>query len=126
MDSLLGIEVLLAVLTLIIYMLCAQWIDNTRIEYLHESALAIGLGAIGGLIVYFIDDNQKIEFSTGIFFYFVLPPIIFSAGYNLKSRNFFINIGSITLYGFIGTFLCFTVLGLLGIFFNYNGALPPD
>jgi hypothetical protein len=31
MESLLGIEVLFAVLTLFLYVLSAQWIDNTKV-----------------------------------------------------------------------------------------------
>lgn len=75
---------------------------------------------VGGLIVYFVN-HQLIEFDTSIFFYFVLPPIIFSAGYNLRTKEFVDNFGYIALYGFLGTFISFISLGLLGLLFN--GAL---
>ncbi len=77
-------------------------------------------------MVYLTDDRESVKFSTGMFFYFILPPIIFAAGYNLKSKNFFLNFGYISLYGFLGTFLSFITLGLLAIFLNANGALPSD
>jgi sodium/hydrogen exchanger 3 len=126
MESLLGVEVLLCVLILILYVFCAQWIENTKFDYLHESSLAIGLGVVAGMLLYWVGDREQVAFDSSVFFYFVLPPIIFAAGYNLKSQNFFINLGFISLYGLVGTFLSFMCLALLATFFNANGALPPD
>ena len=123
MESLLGIEVLLAVVTLILYILTAQFLEHKKFEYLHETTIAILVGAAGGISIYIIGGAEKIEFSTGIFFYFILPPIIFTAGYTLKSQHFFLNIGFILLYGVIGTFLSFLTLGALASFFANNGAI---
>ena len=49
---------------------------------------------------------------------FLLPPIIFAAGYNLKKTNFMKNFGYITLFGVIGTLISFGVLSFLIIFWN--------
>jgi len=49
---------------------------------------------------------------------FILPPIIFAAGYNLKKTNFVKNFGYITLFGVIGTIISFSILSLLIIFWN--------
>jgi len=121
----LGFEVMLGVIVLILYVLCAQWIDNTKFQYIHESSIAIILGILGGLIVYIVD-HKLIEFDTSVFFYFVLPPIIFSAGYNLRTNEFVDNFGYIALYGFLGTFISFISLSLLGVFFSQSGALAAD
>jgi NhaP-type Na+/H+ or K+/H+ antiporter len=126
MASLLGVEVLLAVVTLILYIFTAQFIENKKFEYFQESTIAIIVGAVGGISLYLIGGAEKIEFSTGIFFYFILPPIIFTAGYTLKSQHFFLNIGFILLYGVIGTFLSFLTLGVLANFFVNNGASDKD
>jgi solute carrier family 9 (sodium/hydrogen exchanger), member 6/7 len=123
MQSFLGVEVLLAIVTLILYVFTAQFLENKKFEYLHETTIAIIVGAIGGISLNIIAGADKIEFSTGIFFYFILPPIIFTAGYTLKSQNFFLNIGFILLYGVIGTFLSFVTLGCLAVFFSENGAV---
>jgi NhaP-type Na+/H+ or K+/H+ antiporter len=53
-----------------------------------------------------------------------LPPIIFAAGYTLKTNQFFINIGYISLYGVFGTFISFIIVASFAVFFNFNGALP--
>lgn len=79
----------------------------------------------GGLTVYLVN-HKLIEFDTSVFFYFVLPPIIFSAGYNLRINEFVDNIGYISLYGFFGTFISFISLSLLGLFFSQSGALATE
>lgn len=49
---------------------------------------------------------------------FILPPIIFAAGYNLKKTNFVKNFGYITLFGVIGTIISFAILSVLIIYWN--------
>lgn len=51
--------------------------------------------------------------SPEVFFFFLLPPIIFEAGYSLDRKGFFENIGAITLYAMIGTLISTFVVGIL-------------
>lgn len=44
-------------------------------------------------------------FDENFFFYFVLPPIIFAAGYNMKRKMFFKNFKNILIFGLFSTLL---------------------
>ncbi|XP_076685697.1 na[+]/H[+] hydrogen exchanger 3 isoform X6 [Andrena cerasifolii] len=61
-------------------------------------------------------DNEidlKATFDPEIFFNIILPPIIFHAGYSLKRKYFFRNLGAILMYALIGTTISAFVIGAL-------------
>jgi len=60
------------------------------------------------------------EFNGEMFFYFVLPPIVFAAGFNMYRKKFFENFANIMLFGVVGTlFAFFTYSGITLAMVNY-------
>ena len=58
------------------------------------------------------------EFSGDSLFYIVLPPIIFSAGYNMKKREFFEFLPYISMFGLLGTCVNFVIMIIIMNYFN--------
>jgi len=66
--------------------------------------------------------DQKATFDPEIFFNIILPPIIFHAGYSMRRKYFFRNIGSIFTFAFIGTTLSAFSVG--GIMYGVTRVIP--
>ena len=77
----------------------------------HASANMI-LGFLVGLILSLTGTLTAVfSFDPEFFFIYLLPPIIFSAGYNLSKDFFFHNFGSVMTFAFIGTTLSAFFIG---------------
>lgn len=105
---------------LIVMALCILLIHlliQTNFQYLPESVSVVFLGALIGLILKLISNNnlgnwQKEEaFNPTTFFLVLLPPIMYESGYNLHKGNFFQNIGSILVFAIFGTAISAFIIG---------------
>ena len=118
----LSLQVLLAVILLVLYVIAAPIFEKVHFHYMHESGVVMLLGiAITLTFKFFIpslDFTTSLAFSDKIFFTFVLPLIIFGAGYNLKKRQFFKYFTYIFLLGVVGTLIAFTWVAPVTYFFN--------
>ena len=117
---------------LLIYIIGKQIFCKLNIYYLHESGICMILGMIISTISYFISPlnfSKSLNFNEGIFFTFILPPIIFGAGYNMRTKNFFKYFHYSILFGIIGTFITFIIISFITYlcnlyhFFNVNFTL---
>jgi len=56
------------------------------------------------------DIQEKATFDPEIFFYVILPPIIFHAGYSMRKKHFFENLGAILTFALLGTVISTLVI----------------
>ena len=119
----LNLVTLLAIIILMIYTVAAPIFEKIHFHYMHESGLCMIIGVIVSLVAIFFDPHanftRSINFSGDIFFTFVLPPIIFSAGYNLRRASFFKYFIYILSFGVFGTIMSFLWVAPITLLFNH-------
>jgi len=99
-----------------LYSITGSYFRANNCSVIHESSVAIASGAfIAGAMRAILGESfsNSVKFDDNIFFYAILPPIIFSAGYNLKRKKFFQHFNYITLFGVVGTFVAFLSFSVL-------------
>ncbi|KAK4796043.1 hypothetical protein SAY86_028369 [Trapa natans] len=91
-------------------------------RWANESILALLLGLCAGVVVLLVtkEENSRIlSFSENLFFLYLLPPIIFNAGFQVKKKQFFKNFSTILLFGVFGTLISFCVISV-GVFLLFE------
>lgn len=91
---------------------------STQIHILHETGIGIIIGFLFGGILYLGGSITQINFDEEIFFYGLLPPMIFAGGYNLKKKDFGKNFKYILIYGLVGTITSFGIIFGLTVLVN--------
>lgn len=117
-EDYLGIETMLILFLMIVFVFASVYLEHWNIQIIHQTGVIIAFGIFFGWIIWYTA-GKTLMFSGQIFFYYILPPIIFAAGYNMKRRRFMRNIGYITLYGIIGTLFNFILIGIGAVLLSY-------
>ncbi|KAL8237636.1 hypothetical protein R6Q59_018716 [Mikania micrantha] len=122
-------------ITLFVAVLClclvvGHLLDENR--WVNESITAIIIGCVVGTIILCTSkwkSSKLLRFDEELFFIYLLPPIIFNAGFSVKKKQFFHNFIPIMLFGVTGVFIStsivaagcwwlFPKLGLKGLTFS--------
>ena len=100
---------------LICYIVGGAYIEKKKFIIFHETGIAVSIGFLISLFAYFWEKDfiEQFTFSNDIFFYVLLPPIIFASGFNMRRKKFFQNLGYVLLYGVVGTTISFFIFSFL-------------
>ena len=87
-----------------------------RVHYIPEAGATLLLGIFVGLVMWSADATQRltqnVDFNEEIFFFLLLPPIIFESGFSLETKSFFRNFDGICALAFGGTLISTVVVGV--------------
>ncbi|WVZ50101.1 hypothetical protein U9M48_001388 [Paspalum notatum var. saurae] len=122
----------LSAVGLLVALMCVCIVVGHLLEesrWMNDSITALFIGLGTGAVILLASSGRHsriLVFSEDLFFIYLLPPIIFNAGFQVKKKQFFRNFITITLFGAVGTLISFSVisLGALGLISRLNiGAL---
>ncbi|RDX96397.1 Sodium/hydrogen exchanger 2 [Mucuna pruriens] len=95
-------------MNLFVALLCACIVIGHLLEenrWMNESITALVIGVFTGVVILLFSGGKSshiLVFSEDLFFIYLLPPIIFNAGFQVKKKQFFVNFMTIMLFGAIG------------------------
>ncbi|AES91776.2 Na+/H+ exchanger 1 [Medicago truncatula] len=110
-------------LNIFVALLCTCIVIGHLLEenrWINESITALLIGLCTGVLILFTTGGRSshiMVFSEDLFFIYLLPPIIFNAGFQVKKKQFFRNFMTIMLFGAIGTLISFCIISLGAIHF---------
>ncbi|KAE8698220.1 Sodium/hydrogen exchanger 2 [Hibiscus syriacus] len=110
-------------MNLFVALLCGCIVVGHLLEesrWMNESITALAIGLCTGVIILLTTGGKSshlLVFSEDLFFNYLLPPIIFNAGFQVKKKQFFRNFMTIILFGAVGTLISFAIISVGAIHF---------
>ncbi|XP_042476776.1 sodium/hydrogen exchanger 2 [Macadamia integrifolia] len=105
-------------MNIFVALLCACIVIGHLLEenrWMNESITALIIGLCTGVVILLFSGGRNshiLVFSEDLFFIYLLPPIIFNAGFQVKKKQFFRNFMTIMLFGAVGTLISFVIISL--------------
>ncbi|KAK7397262.1 hypothetical protein VNO78_18429 [Psophocarpus tetragonolobus] len=111
-------------MNIFVALLCACIVIGHLLEenrWISESITALLIGICTGVVILLLSRGKSshlLVFSEDLFFIYLLPPIIFNAGFQVKKKQFFVNFMTIILFGAVGTLISCSIItfGVIQIF----------
>lgn len=91
-----------------------QILESKHFHYLPEAAVGVLMGILAGGFAKYTGNHAMISherFDFEFFMVYLLPPIIFEAGFNMNVKAFVDNIGPTMFFAFLGTFASTFIVG---------------
>ncbi|XP_024035092.1 sodium/hydrogen exchanger 2 isoform X2 [Citrus clementina] len=110
-------------MNLFVALLCACIVIGHLLEenrWMNESITALIIGLCTGIVILLTTNGTSshvLMFSEDLFFIYLLPPIIFNAGFQVKKKQFFRNFMTIMLFGAVGTLISFVIISAGAVHF---------
>uniref|UniRef100_A0A1D1YLX7 Sodium/hydrogen exchanger 2 n=1 Tax=Anthurium amnicola TaxID=1678845 RepID=A0A1D1YLX7_9ARAE len=124
-SALLSSTVTVGYIALFVALLCVCVVIGHLLEenrWANESITALLLGLCAGFLTLVLSkwhSSRLLTFDDELFFIYLLPPIIFNAGFQVKKKQFFRNFSMILLFGVLGTLISFCFISV-GSFFLFK------
>jgi hypothetical protein len=91
-----------------------HWLESKHFTRLPEAGVGVLMGALAAGGAYYLNNQvmlDKERFDFEFFMVWLLPPIIFEAGFNMNVHAFIDNLGPTMFFAFVGTFGSTFVVG---------------
>ncbi|KAJ8493275.1 hypothetical protein OPV22_014996 [Ensete ventricosum] len=105
-------------INIFVALICACIVIGHLLEenrWMNESITSLIIGLCTGIVLRLAtrgNNSRVMVFSEDLFFIYVLPPIIFNAGFQVKKKQFFRNFITIMLFGAVGTLISFIIISI--------------
>ncbi|XP_065000046.1 sodium/hydrogen exchanger 1-like isoform X2 [Musa acuminata AAA Group] len=105
-------------INIFVTLICACIVIGHLLEenrWMNESITSLIIGLCTGIVLRLAtrgNNSRVMVFSEDLFFIYVLPPIIFNAGFQVKKKQFFRNFITIMLFGAVGTLISFIIISI--------------
>jgi sodium/hydrogen exchanger 8 len=107
---------------------CGHVLEHKHVDWLPEAAVGVLAGIVVSAITYYCGFSKMLrheKFNFSFFMDYLLPPIIFEAGFNMNVNAFVDNLGPTMFFAFVGTFGSTFVVGGIVYFAGQIGMCYP-
>ena len=109
--ELIGENSLIFVSIILVTLFSGKILSVLQLHHITESFVSICFGVIIGLFALTQPNPNAKSFKPEFFFYVLLPPIVFEAGFSMRKKNFFHNMSTILVFAILGTLISTFIIG---------------